>query len=441
MQYIWNILFALLLGYAIWFFSRNLKKLYRNIKLGRPTKRFDQPAKRWKTMARVALGQGKMGVKPIPAILHGFVYIGFILINIEVMEILIDGLFGTHRVLSFLGGFYIGMIGFFEILALMVLISCVIFLIRRNIVHVKRFMNPEMKGWPKSDANYILFIEIALMVALLIMNGADSALQKIDSEGYTQTGSFLISGFLTEPLMSGLSESTLIIIERVAWWAHIIGILFFLNYLYYSKHLHILLAFPNTYFSKLEPKGEFTNLESVTQEVKLMMDPNADPYAAPPEGAAEPETFGAKDIFDLDQVLLLNAYTCTECGRCTEECPANMTGKLLSPRKIMMSTRDRLEDVSKVIDEKGKWEEDGKQLVHDYITAEELWACTTCNACVQACPVNIDPMAIIVDLRRYLVMEESAAPQELNMMMANVENNGAPWQFNQQDRLNWAKDE
>lgn len=440
MQYIWNILFALLLGYAIWFFSRNLKKLYRNIKLGRPTHRFDQPAKRWKTMARVALGQGKMGVKPIPAILHGFVYVGFILINIEVMEILIDGLFGTHRVLSFLGGFYMGMIGFFEILALLVLVSCVIFLIRRNIVHVKRFMNPEMKGWPKSDANYILFIEIALMAALLIMNGADASLQKLGAEGYVQTGSFLISGFLTEPLMNGMGESTLIIIERAAWWAHIIGILFFLNYLYYSKHLHILLAFPNTYFSKLEPKGEFTNLESVTNEVKLMMDPNADPYAAPPEGTGEPETFGAKDIFDLDQVLLLNAYTCTECGRCTEECPANMTGKLLSPRKIMMSTRDRLEDVSKNIDKNGKFEEDGKMLVNDYITPEELWACTTCNACVQACPVNIDPMAIIVELRRYLVMEQSAAPQELNMMMSNIENNGAPWQFNQQDRLNWEKE-
>ncbi|MFA7449069.1 MAG: (Fe-S)-binding protein [Weeksellaceae bacterium] len=441
MQYIWNILFALLLGYAIWFFSRNLKKLYRNIKLGRPTNRFDQPAKRWKTMARVALGQGKMGVKPIPAILHGFVYVGFILINIEVMEILIDGLFGTHRVLSFLGGFYIGMIGFFEILALLVLISCVIFLIRRNIVHVKRFMNPEMKGWPKSDANYILFIEIALMAALLIMNGADSSLQKLGTEGYAQTGSFFISGFLTEPLMNGMGESTLIIIERVAWWAHIIGILFFLNYLYYSKHLHILLAFPNTYFSKLEPKGEFTNLESVTNEVKLMMDPNADPYATPPEGTGEPETFGAKDIFDLDEVLLLNAYTCTECGRCTEECPANMTGKLLSPRKIMMSTRDRLEDVSKNIDKNGKFVEDGKMLVNDYITPEELWACTTCNACVQACPVNIDPMAIIVELRRYLVMEQSAAPQELNMMMSNIENNGAPWQFNQQDRLNWDKED
>lgn len=442
MQYIDNIIFVLILGFAGWFFSKNVKKLIRNIKLGKPLNRFDRPADRWSTMFRVALGQGKMGVRPIPAILHGFVYVGFLLINVEVMEILIDGIFGTHRVLSFLGGFYTGMIGFFEFLAFMVLVSCIIFLIRRNIVKVKRFLNPEMKGWPKSDANYILYMEVAFMVALLMMNGADAALQKLGAEGYTQTGSFLMSGWLTEPLLSDLSESTLIIIERVCWWFHIIGILFFLNYLYYSKHLHIILAFPNTYFSKLEPKGEFNNLQSVTNEVKLMMDPNADPFAAPAEGTevSEPGTFGAKDIFDLNQVQLLNAYTCTECGRCTSECPANITGKKLSPRKIMMDTRDRMEDVSKIIDEKGKWEDDGKKLVHDYISAEELWACTTCNACTQACPVNIDPLSIIVDLRRYLVMEESAAPQELNLMMANIENNSAPWQFNQQDRLNWAKD-
>ena len=442
MQYIDNILFTILLIFAVWFFSRNVKKLIRNIKLGKPISRFDRPADRWKTMARVALGQGKMGVRPIPAILHGFVYIGFLLINIEVLEILIDGIFGTHRIFGFLGGFYKSMIGFFEVLALLTLISCVIFLIRRNIVKVKRFLNPEMKGWPKKDANYILYMEIAFMVALLTMNGADAALQKLGAEHYSQTGSFFISGWLTEPFLSGLSESALILIERICWWFHIVGILFFLNYLYYSKHLHIILAFPNTYFSKLKPKGEFNNLESVTNEVKLMMDPNADPFAAPPEGAevAEPETFGAKDIFDLNGVQLLNAYTCTECGRCTSECSANITGKKLSPRKIMMDTRDRIEDVSKIIDEKGKWEDDGKKLVHDYISAEELWACTTCNACTQACPINIDPLSIIMDLRRYLVMEESAAPQELNLMMSNIENNSAPWQFNQQDRLNWAKD-
>lgn len=442
MHYISNIIFAILLGIAIWYFSRNVRKLIRNIKLGKPLDRFDHPSERWKTMMRVALGQGKMGVRPIPAILHFFVYAGFLLINVEVLEIIIDGLFGTHRIFSFMGSFYTGMISFFEILAFLVLISCVIFLIRRNIIKVKRFLNPEMKGWPKSDANNILYMEIAFMVALLTMNGADVALQNLGSSHYTHTGSFLVSGWLTEPFLSQFSEHTLILVERICWWFHIVGILFFLNYLYYSKHLHILLAFPNTYFSKLQPKGEFTNLSSVTQEVRMMMDPNSDPFAAPADSAqvTEPETFGAKDVFDLNQVQLLNAYTCTECGRCTSECPANLTGKKLSPRKIMMDTRDRLEDISKILDEKSKWEDDGKTLVNDYITAEELWACTTCNACTQACPVNIDPLSIIIDLRRYLVMEQSSAPQELNLMMSNIENNSAPWQFNQQDRLNWAND-
>lgn len=440
MQYIDNVIFAILLIAAVWFFSKNVKKIIRNIKLGRPHDRFDRPNERWATMFRVALGQGKMGVRPIPAILHGFVYVGFLLINIEVMEILIDGLFGTHRVLSFLGGFYNGMIGFFEILAFLVMVSCIIFLSRRNIVKVARFIKPEMKGWPKNDANYILYMEVAFMIALLTMNGADSLLQQRGADHYVEAGSFPISSWLTAPFLSGLGDTALFYVERIAWWFHIIGILFFLNYLYYSKHLHILLAFPNTYFSKLKPKGEFNNLESVTNEVKLMMDPNADPFAAPAADAGDPGTFGAKDIFDLNQIQLLNAYTCTECGRCTAECPANITGKKLSPRKIMMDTRDRIEDVSKIIDEKGKWEDDGKTLIHDYITPEELWACTSCNACTQACPVNIDPLSIIIDLRRYLVMEQSAAPQELNLMMSNIENNSAPWQFNQADRLNWAND-
>jgi heterodisulfide reductase subunit C len=439
MKYIDNLVFVIILGFAVWFFSRNMRKIARNIKLGKPHNRNDRSAQRWKVMARLALGQGKMGVKPVAGMLHGFVYVGFILINIEVMEILIDGIFGTHRVLSFLGGSYVAMISFFEVLALLVLISCAIFLIRRNILRIKRFMKKEMEGWPWKDANYILIMEIVLMVALLTMNGADVALQQLGNEHYVETGSFFISGWLTEPWLSGLNESTLIFIERACWWFHIIGILFFLNYLYYSKHLHILLAFPNTYYSKLEPMGEFNNLEAVTNEVKLMMDPNADPYAVPADGAAEPETFGAKDIFDLNQAQLLNAYSCTECGRCTEQCPANMTGKLLSPRRIMMATRDRLEDVGKIIDQKGKWEDDGKTL-HNYISAEELWACTTCNACVQACPVGIDPMSIIVDMRRYLVMEQSQAPQELNVMMSNIENNGAPWPYALQDRLKWTEE-
>ena len=441
-QYLPNIIFAVLLIVAATVFVTNAKKLIRNIKLGQPITRWDRKDERWKTMARVALGQSKMTVRPIPAFLHLIVYVGFLLINIEVIEILIDGLFGTHRVLSFMGGFYDFMIGFFEILAFGVLLACVIFLIRRNIVNVRRLVMGELKGWPKTDANLILLMEIAFMAALLTMNGADAALQARNYPDFTEAGSFPISSWLTQPLFTGLHADTIFVIERAAWWFHILGIFFFANYLYYSKHLHIILAFPNTWFSKLEPKGEFSNLASVTNEVKMMMDPNADPFAAPVDGQTEePSTFGAKDIFDLNQVQLLNAYTCTECGRCTSECPANITGKKLSPRKIMMDTRDRIEDVSKILDENnGEWKDDGKTLVNDYITPEELWACTSCNACTQACPVNIDPLSIIIDLRRYLVMEQSAAPQELNLMMANIENNGAPWQFNTADRLNWAND-
>ncbi|QTV07015.1 (Fe-S)-binding protein [Faecalibacter bovis] len=439
MNYIPNVIFALIMIGSLWFFSQNVKKIIRNIKLGKKIDRFDNPSERWATMSKVALGQGKMTVRPVAGFLHIIVYVGFLLINIEVIEIIIDGLFGTHRVLSFMGGFYDAMIGFFEILAFGVLVSCIIFWIRRNVIKVQRFWKPEMKDFPKEDANYILFMEVAFMFALLTMNGADQVLQQLGAEHYVKAGSFPISSWLTAPILSSFNDITfLTIVERGAWWFHVIGIFFFLNYLYYSKHLHIILAFPNTWFSKLEPKAEFTNLESVTNEVKLMMDPNADPFAAPAEPAGEPETFGAKDIFDLNQVQLLNAYTCTECGRCTSECPANLTGKKLSPRKIMMDTRDRIEEVSKNIDTNGKFVDDGKSLVNDYITPEELWACTSCNACTQACPVNIDPLSIIVDLRRYLVMEQSAAPNELNMMMTNVENNGAPWQFNNADRLNWA---
>ncbi|WP_395093529.1 4Fe-4S dicluster domain-containing protein [Vaginella massiliensis] len=441
-QYLPNIIFAVLLVVAATVFVTNAKKILRNIRLGQPITRWDRKDERWKTMARVAFGQSKMTVRPIPAFLHLIVYIGFLLINIEVIEILIDGLFGTHRVLSFMGGFYNFMIGFFEILAFGVILACVLFFIRRNIVHVRRLVMGELNGWPKTDANLILLMEVSFMVALLLMNGADATLQARQYPHFVEAGGFPISSWLTQPLFENLPSDTVLVFERAAWWFHIIGIFFFANYLYYSKHLHIILAFPNTWFSKLEPKAEFNNLASVTNEVKMMMDPNADPYAMPAEGTAEePSTFGAKDIFDLNQVQLLNAYTCTECGRCTSECPANLTGKKLSPRKIMMDTRDRIEDVSRILDaNNGQWKDDGKTLVNDYISAEELWACTSCNACTQACPVNIDPLSIIVDLRRYLVMEQSAAPQELNLMMANIENNGAPWQFNTADRLNWAND-
>jgi len=425
-----QILFIAFVIAAIALFSFNFKKVIRNIRLGRPVDRFDQPGERLKVMLKVAFGQTKMVARPIPAILHFFVYAGFIIINIEVLEIMIDGIFGTHRVFSGLGGFYNFLIGSFEILAFTVLASCVIFLIRRNVLKLKRFRGVEMTEWPKWDANYILITEILLMSAFLIMNAADAKLQTMGAGHYTVGGAFPISQFLQGMLPE--SEASLIAIERGCWWFHIIGIFAFLNYLPYSKHFHILLAFPNTYFSYLKPKGEFSNMESVTNEVKAMLDPSFTPPAA------EASRFGAKDVKDLHWANLLNSYTCTECGRCTDACPANMTGKLLSPRKIMMDTRDRVTEVGKNIDKHGPDYDDGKSLLDDYVTREEIWACTSCNACTQACPVNIDPLGIIVELRRYIVMEESQAPGSLNTMMGNLENNGAPWKYSPADRFNWA---
>ena len=433
MNFIPNILFAITLIIGGGFFVKNVKSLIRNINLGKDVDVSDNKKQRWKNMAMIALGQSKMVRRPIAGFLHVIVYVGFIIINIEVLEIIIDGLFGTHRIFSGIGSLYGFLIASFEILAILVIFAVVVFWIRRNIIKLKRFWNPEMTSWPKNDANYILYFEMVLMSLFLIMNATDVQFQAMHSGN-------IVSQFI-EPLFSGVSESALHIIERSAWWIHIIGILIFLNYLYYSKHLHILLAFPNTYYGSLKPKGELDNLEAVTKEVMLMMDPNADPFAAPADDAEDPEKFGASDVMDLNWVQLLNAYTCTECGRCTSSCPASLTGKKLSPRKIMMDTRDRLEEVGKNIDKnKGTFVDDGKQLLNDYISPEELWACTTCNACVEECPVSISPLSIILDMRRYLVMEQSAAPSELNNMMTNIENNGAPWPYNQMDRLNW-KDE
>ena len=436
-----NLIFALCLVIASFFFGRNVIKVKQNINLGRDIDRSDRPRDRWMTMARVALGQSKMVVRPVAGFLHILVYVGFVIINIEVLEIVIDGLTGTHRVFAFMGAFYSFLIGSFEILAFLVLLACVLFMIRRNVLKIKRFVMQEMKGWPKLDANLILIFEVVLMSAFLLMQGADLALQNLGADHYVKAGSFPISSFLL-PLFDGMSIEAIVMIERACWWFHILGILAFLNYLPYSKHFHIILAFPNTYYSNLEPKGSFTNMASVKNEVQMMMDPNADPYAAPVEAedAEDPGRFGAKDVNDLNWVQLMNAYSCTECGRCTSECPANQTGKLLSPRKIMMDTRDRLEEFGAHVSTNGKDGDDGKSLLDDYITREELWACTSCNACTEACPINIDPLSIILDMRRYLVMEESAAPTELNMMFTNVENNGAPWQFPAVDRLNW-KDE
>ncbi|MGB5609045.1 4Fe-4S dicluster domain-containing protein [Eudoraea sp.] len=437
MQYLPNVIFLIILLAGIGYFAKNVTKLSRNINLGRGDMPSDNKPQRLKNMARIALGQSKMVVRPIAGLLHIIVYLGFIIINIEVLEIIIDGIFGTHRVFAPLGKIYNILIASFEVLALLVILAVVIFWLRRNFIRIKRFIKPEMKGWPKMDANLILYIELVLMALFLTMNAADYQLQLMDTPHYTKAGLFPVSQFITS-IFDGMSVNSLILIERSAWWMHIVGILAFLNYLYYSKHLHILLAFPNTYFGKLTAPGQFDNLEAVTKEVKLMMDPNADPFAAPAEDAPPPDKFGASDVMDLSKVQLLNAYTCTECGRCTSECPANLTGKKLSPRKIMMDTRDRLEEVGSNMDaNKGKFIEDGRQLLGDFISPEELWACTSCNACVEACPVSIDPLSIIISMRQYMVMEQSAAPSELNIMMGNIENNGAPWPFNQMDRLNW----
>ena len=433
MQYIPNIIFLLLLIAGVGYFTINIRKVIRNIKQGIPVDASDNKAERYGNVARIALGQSKMVKRPVSGILHFITYVGFIIINIEVLEIIIDGIFGTHRAFSGMGSVYGFLIACFEILAVLVFVSVVIFWLRRNIIKIKRFFKPEMKGWPKQDGNFILYFEMILMALFLIMNATDVPFQQMNNGN-------VISQHIAS-LFSGTSEGTLHIIERSAWWIHIIGILIFLNYLYFSKHLHILLAFPNVYFGRVTPKGQFKNNEAVTAEVKMMMDPNIDPFAAPPADAPAPAKFGASDVMDLTQIQLLNAYTCTECGRCTDECPANKTGKKLSPRKIMMDTRDRLQEVGKNLDvNKGVFVPDNKQLLGDYISTEELWACTTCNACVEACPVSIDPLSIIMDMRQYLVMEQSAAPNELNVTMTNIENNGAPWPFNQQDRLNWAKE-
>ena len=436
-----SVVFIVLLAGASWLFARNFMRIRRNILLGRDVVINDRKGERWALMARVALGQSKMVVRPVAGFLHIIVYAGFVIINIEVLEIIIDGIFGTHRVLSFMGGLYDLLIGSFEWLALGVWVACAIFLVRRNVIKMKRFVMKELDGWPRTDANLILFTEIALMTAFLLMNATDWSLQQRGEAHYIAAGAFPVSASIASiTSFTSLSSSSLITIERICWWFHIIGILAFLNYLVVSKHLHILLAFPNVWYSTLKPKTQIINMDRVTGEVKSMLDPSVQPPVVAPHtvaGVEMTERFGAKDVFDLSWKQLMDGMTCTECGRCTSVCPANLTGKLLSPRKIMMDTRDRLEEVGAVIDAKGKWEEDGQSL-HSRITEEELWACTTCNACTEACPVNIDPVGIIMDMRRYLVMEESKTRPALANMLTNVENNGAPWQMAQADRLKWA---
>ena len=433
MQYLEQLLFIIVLGVAIYFFVQKIKKIRRNIFLGKAEKVNDNKPERWKTMARVALGQSKMVVRPVAGIMHIIIYVGFVLINIEVLEIIIDGIFGTHRALSFLGPVYDVAIGFFEVLAALVFIACVVFLGRRFIVKIPRFHSPEMKGWATADATYILVIEMVLMVALLKMNAVDQVLQAKGADHYIAAGSFPVSQYLTG-FFTSFEIPTLVVFERIFWWFHILGILFFLNYVPYSKHLHILLAFPNTWYSRLQPAGEFANMPEITNEVNLMLDPSkADPDMPPPE------KFGANDVTDLGWTSIMGAYACTECGRCTSSCPASITGKKLSPRKIMMDTRDRAEELGKAKEVHGADHHDGKSL-HDLISQEELLACTTCNACVEACPININPLEIIYQMRQYQTLEKSAMPTEWAMMNNNIENNQAPWQFSPSDRANWTKE-
>ena len=433
MSYLPNIAFLLILSLSLGYFISNIIKLKRNINLGVDLD-IDlsiNRKKRWANMAKIALGQSKMVRRPIVGALHAIVYVGFIIINIELLEIVIDGLIGTHRIFSGMGVFYGFLIASFELLAVLVIFAVSVFWIRRNLIKVKRFFEDSMKGWPKLDADLILYFEIILMSLFLLMNATDVNFQNMGNGN-------IISGFIY-PLFENYSAESLHVMERVFWWMHIIGILLFLNYLYFSKHLHILLAFPNTFYASLENKGKMNNLKSVTNEVNLMLNDNgATLEENSEENMNDIMKFGASDVSDLNWLQLLNAYSCTECGRCTSVCPANITGKKLSPRKIMMNTRDRLEEVSKNIDKnKGDFVDDGKKLIDDYISREELWACTSCNACVEECPISIDPLSIILDMRRYLVMEEASAPAELNNMMSNIENNGAPWPYNQMDRLNW----
>jgi len=439
--------FAILSLVGFGLFTKRILEIRRNVLLGHDIDRSDNKSERIKTMLLVAFGQTKMFQNPIPAILHFAIYAAFVITQIELIEIIADGVTGNHRMfMPALGGFYTFMISFIEVLSVLAFFATIAFLARRNLLKVPRLVKSELNGWPKLDANLILIFEIVLISFIMMMNGADEVLYSLGAshangvEGVTGTFNFAISQHLGPLLFGGFEESSLHVIERIGWWGHIFMVFLFLNYLPYSKHFHVVLAFPNVYYSNLNAKGQFSNMESVTNEVKLMLDPNADPYAAPADPNATPQRFGAKDVSDLSWKNLLDAYSCTECGRCTAACPANQTGKLLSPRKIMMDTRDRLEEVGKNINKHGKEYEDGKALFGDYITDEEIWACTSCNACVQECPVNIDPLNIIMELRRYSVMEESKMPNELTGMLTNIENNGAPWQFSQQDRLNW-KDE
>jgi heterodisulfide reductase subunit C len=443
MELFQQILFVVVAGLAAYLFLKRIFSIRRNILLGRDDDLTDQPAKRWRSVLLIAFGQKKMFKKPIPAFLHLMIYVGFLVINIEGIEFFLDGVTGNHRTIAMLlqkwqlTGFYTATLNIFEFLAVLVILSCVFFLIRRNIFKVKRFEGPEMTKWPKLDANLILVFEILLMFAIMTMNATDQILQERDVAGYPKTGLMIFSEIFASPFYRGMDTPTLIIVERFAWWLHIIGIFAFAIYVTYSKHLHTFMAFPNTYYSKLEPAGKIKNMPEVTSEVNMMLGINS---AEAPSTEQEIKTLGAKDVQDLSWKNLMDAYTCTECGRCTSECPANQTGKLLSPRKIMMDTRDRIEELGSLIAKHGSDYQDDKSLFGDYITKEEIFACTSCNACVEACPVTIDPLSIILQIRRFTAMEESSSPSEWNSMFSNIETSFAPWKFPHSDRFNWAQE-
>lgn len=431
-----NFIFSLLLVIAAILFYKSISRIARNIRLGKKIDLSDHPQKRWKLMSWVAIGQSKMVTRPLSGIMHIFVYVGFIVVNIEMIEILIDGITGSHRVLAFLGSFYPVLISVFEIFAFAVIFACVVFLLRRNLLKLKRFWTAEMTFMPRTDANIILITEILLMTSILVMNASDTILQGRGHEHYAAVGTFLISDLIV-PLFAGLPDSTLIFLERFSWWFHIIGVLIFLNYIPFSKHFHVFLSFPNVYYSKLGPQAKIPTISSITDEIKLMLNPSAEAPAS--DEAEDPGQFGARDATDFTWKNLMDAYSCTECGRCTSSCPANITGKKLSPRKLVMDMRYRIVEIGKNKQKNGQDFTDDKNLL-DRISAEELWACTTCNACLEECPVNIDPVAVVLEMRRYLFLEQSAAPGELNMMFTNIENNGAPWQFSPEDRLKWAEE-